>query len=127
MLFTDFNEFQTVAPGIFGVEPPFTGKVVIVHDGFAAIRKGFAKPVQVMHRESRMSFFRRSKIPLHPDVELLRAAQKPATAACPQYGRLFDFFHPENRAVEFSRRRFAALGRGDLDVIEARDVRNHSG
>ena len=120
MLSEDFNKFEPVSPRIFRVEPARAGKVVIVDDLHAAGLQCSAQFVQIGHREGRVRFPGRLKIPFHPDVQLLRTALEPAASASAQDGRLLDLLHPQERAIEIPGRRFASLGRRDLNVIDAR-------
>ncbi len=116
----DFNKFEPVSPRIFRVEPARSGKVIIVDDLHTPGAQRFAQFVQVEHREGRMRFPGGPKIPFHSDVQLLRTALEPAASTRTQDRRLLDLLHPQDRAIEISRRRFASLGRGDLNVIDAR-------
>ena len=119
-LLSDFNEFKSVPPWIFRVAPPSARKVVVLDDFHAASAKNLAQFVQVEHRKGRVRLLCRLKISVHPDVQLLRTALKPAAPAGPQDGRLFNLFHAQECAVEFLRRGFASLGRRDLNVIDPR-------
>jgi hypothetical protein len=59
-------------------------------------------------------------------MQLLRPALKPASAARAKNRRLFDFDEAEQRSVKFSRRTFASLGSGDLNVVDAGNSHSHA-
>jgi hypothetical protein len=73
-----------------------------------------------------MRFPGRLKIPLHAYVQLLRSAFEPATTARSQYRRLLDFFQAQQRAIEISCRGFTTFGRGNLNVVDARNSGIHA-
>ena len=66
------------------------------------------------------AFLAGPKIPFHADMQLLRAALEPAASARAQDRRFLDLLHPQDRAIEISRRGFASFRRRDLNVIDAR-------
>src|SRR5580658_802344 len=121
------DEFDAIAPRILCVETTRAGNRVIVDDGDAAGRQGFAQFIEIRDFEGGMRFLGRREISLDADVHLPIAALKPASAACAQHRRLFDFLHAEERAVKFARRGLASFGRGDLNVIDSGDARFHFG
>lgn len=126
-LFPDFDKFQPVSPRIFRVKPPLARQIIVICDGHAAFGQRFAKLVQIENRKRRVSLLGWPEIPFDADMELVRAALEPATAACPQHGRLLDFLHAENCAVKFPGHCFTSFGRCDLDVINVRDLQAHGG
>jgi len=126
MLRRKFNKFEPVSPWIFRVEPGRAGKVIIIQDRNTSRPKRLAQFVQVVHREGRVRFLGRLKIPFHADVHLLRAALEPAASTRTQDRGLLDFFHPQDRAIEISRRGFASFGRRNLNVIDARHTWIHT-
>lgn len=66
-----------------------------------------------------MGLPRRAEVGFDAEVQLQRATLKPATAASGKFGWLGQFDQPEDSAVESPRRRFAATGHGQLDVIHS--------
>ena len=72
-----------------------------------------------------MRFARRLKIAFHPNVQLLRAAAKPTSAAGAQGQRFFNLLKTKNEAIELPRNHLAALRRGNLDVIDGEDLSFH--
>lgn len=57
---------------------------------------------------------------LDPDVDLLTPTPEPDAAARAELCGLLDLLEPERLAEEPARRRLAAWGRGELDVIDPR-------
>ena len=116
-----FEEFEAVAPGIFGEEPARSGKRVVVNGLHAVGDQKLAELTEITDGESRVRFFRGVKIGFDTDVDLLIAAFEPASAAAAQRSGLFDFTQAENRAVEFASRGFATLWSRQLNVVDTHD------
>jgi hypothetical protein len=116
-----FEEFEAIAPGIFGVESADAGDRCVVGDFVAASQESFAQLVEVAGSEGGMGFLGGTKILFDADVELLSAAGEPAAATGTHRFGLFDFSHTQEAAVEIAGGGLAAFGGGDLEVIEMRD------
>jgi len=121
----NFNEFQPITPWIVGVESTPAGQGVILDYRHVLGSQPFAQRIKIGHAERWVCFTRRLKIAFHPDVQLLRAAAKPAPAAGAQGQRFFDLFKTQTEAVELPRQHLAALRRGNLDVIDGEDLSFH--
>lgn len=120
-----FEEFEAVAPGIFGVEAAGAGDGSVVGNFYASGEQRLAKFVEVGGDEGGVSFLGGAEIGFDADVELLGAAFEPTAAAGAERLGLFDFGHAEEGAVEFAGGRFAARRSGDLEVIEAGNSNGH--
>ena len=116
-----FQEFEPVAPRIFGEKASSAGERIIVGDFHGVGEKRFAELGEIWHGESRVSLFRRAKISFDADMKLLLAALEPGAAPSAQRGRLFDLAQPEDRAKKFAGRCLAALRSGQLDVVDSRN------
>ena len=73
-----------------------------------------------------MGFSGGAKIAFDTDVKLLWAALEPAAPSRSQRLRLFNLAHAQQRAIEIASGSFAALGSGDLEVIEMGDSKVHT-
>jgi hypothetical protein len=121
-----FHEFQAIAPGIFGVEAARAGQFGIVYDRDASRGKCRTQFVEIGNQECRVRLLSRTEIALDTDVKLLVAAPEPTSAPHTQYRRLFNLLHAQNQAVEFLRGRLAPCGRGNLDMVYARNAGLHA-
>ena len=120
-----FQEFEAVAPGVIGEKTAGTGEGSVIGYLNAAREEGLAQLVQIAGDEGGVGFSGRAEIGLDADMELLRAAFEPATTSGTERVRLWNLGQAEKRAVEFAGGGFAALGSGDLNVIEAYDSKGH--
>jgi len=118
-------EFETIAEGVFGVEAGYAGESAVVDDGDSSDLQRAAKILEIDYVECRVGFFRRAKIMLDANVQLLRAALEPAASSGAQFGRLGDFCQAQNVAIKFSRDGFAVLRRGDLYVVDGGEAEGH--
>jgi len=114
-----FHELETVAPGIFAVEPPHTRQFIVVDNLDTAREEAFAKALEVGYLEGGMSFPCRPEFGLNAHMQLLSAAAEPASAASFQASWLFDLVQSHNPGIELACRGLATDGRGDLDVVDA--------
>jgi hypothetical protein len=121
-----FDEFEAIAPRIFGVEAARAKQLGIVHDRNASRREHGAQTVEIGDCKGGVRFLSRAIIAFDADVKLLAATLEPAASPRTQDPRLFDFVHAENRAVKFPRGSFATFRRGDLDMIYASDPWLHA-
>lgn len=112
------EEFEAVAPGVFGVEAPNAGERIIVGDLDAAREQCLAQLLRVVGNERGMGFLRGTEISFDADVNLLGATAEPASAARAKRFRLFYLLHSEERTIKIARGGFAALWSGNLNVIE---------
>jgi hypothetical protein len=119
------EEFEAVAPGVFGVETADAGERVVVSNLDAANEQGLAQFVEVGYDEGGMSFSGGEEMFFDADVELLRTALEPAAAARAERLGLLDFGQAEERAIKFAGGGFATLRSGDLKVIEVCDTSFH--
>jgi hypothetical protein len=120
-----FEEFESVAPGIFGEKTARAGHRIVVRDFYGVGDQGLAQLVEIGDSESRVGLFGWLKGGFDADVELLIAALEPAAAASAERSGLFDFSQAEKRPVEFASGGFAALRCGYLDVVDAHDQTIH--
>jgi hypothetical protein len=72
-----------------------------------------------------VGFARGAKIFFNSDVELLRTALEPAAATGLKRGRLRNFAHAEETAIEFASSEFAAFRGSYLQVVKTRDSKFH--
>jgi hypothetical protein len=86
-----FEEFQAIAPRIFGEESLRVRQRIVFGDFYCVSEKRFAELGEIVDGEGGMGLFCGPKFGLYADVELLIAALEPAAAPCAKRGRLFDF------------------------------------
>jgi hypothetical protein len=122
-----FEEFESVAPGIFGEKAARAGERVVVGYFYGLGDQRLAQLVEIGDRESRVGLLGWLKGGFDADVELLIAALEPAATASAERSGLFDFSQAENRPVEFASGGFAVLRSGYLDVVDAHDQTIHPG
>jgi len=72
------------------------------------------EPPRYLERLSRLD----PEITFDANVELLRAALEPTSAAGLQRSRLYNFLQAQHSSVKVSRCSFTSLGRGNLDVFD---------
>ncbi len=116
------QEFQAVAPGVFGEEAAGVWEGVVVGDLNAGSKQSVAQLVEILGDKRGVGFLGGAEVALDADVQLLGAALKPAASARAERRWLFDFREAEERAVEFAGGGLASLGSGNLNVVQARDV-----
>jgi hypothetical protein len=114
-----FEEFEAVAPRIFGKKPARSGERVVIRGSHGVGDQRLAELGEIGDGESGVRLFRGTKITFHADVDLLVATLEPATASGAERSRLVDFTQAQKRAVEFASSGFAALRSGQLDVVDA--------
>ena len=124
-LIPDFDKFQPVSPGIFRIESALAGQIVVIQRGHSAAGQGFTQLIQIDHSKRGVSLPCGPEIPFNADMQLVRAALEPATAARAQHGGLLDFPQAKNYTVKFPGCCFTSFGCRDLDVIEASDSHTH--
>lgn len=116
-----FEEFQAVAPRIFGVEAASAGERIVVGDFNAVRNQILAELVEFCRQKSRMSFLCGPEFGFHADMELLIATLEPAAASRDERSGLCYFTQPEKRAIEFARRTLAGFWSGQLNVVNSYD------
>jgi hypothetical protein len=114
-----FEEFEAVAPRIFGEEAARSGERAIVGGLYSVGDQRLADLIEIADGESGVGLFRGAKIGFDSDVDLLITALEPAPASGSQGSRLFDFTQAQNRAVEFASGGFATRWSCQLDVVDA--------
>jgi len=118
-LVAPLNEFETVAPGVFGIEAVRVGQIFIPKDGIVVSQQLLAQSIEVLDCKGRVRFLGWTKLCFHADMQLLPAALKPATASAAQCVGLLDLGHSKNPAIEFPCGCFAAGRRSNLQVVDA--------
>jgi hypothetical protein len=119
------QEFEAVAPGIFGVETADAGDGSVVRDFEAASEESVAQFVEVGSSKSGVRFSGGAKILFDADVDLLGTALEPAAASGTKRLRLLDFSHSQKHAVKIVGRGFAAFRSSNLNVIDTRNLGLH--
>jgi hypothetical protein len=118
----DSHEFKAVAPGVIGEEAADAWEGVVVADFDTGSKERSVQAVEIVGDEREVSFLGGTEVALDADVQLLRATLKPAAATGAKRSGFFDFREAEESSVEFAGGGLAALGSGNLNVINACDV-----
>lgn len=72
-----------------------------------------------------MGFGGWTEVFLDANMDLGRAELEPASATCPKFLWLFDFWEAEEVTEELSSRVFTTLGGSELDMVYVVDERRH--
>jgi hypothetical protein len=107
------------------MEAPDARDRVVIPEWDAAGEKGLAQIVEISYGKGGMRFARGAKVFFNSDVELLRTALEPAAATGLKRGRLRNFAHAEETAIEFASSEFAAFRGSYLQVVKTRDSKFH--
>ncbi len=97
---------------------------VIGHDFHASRANPAAESRQIVHEKRRVRLARRAELRLDAEVDVhLAGTGEPAPATTRERYGLVDFGQAKQAAVKLARQRLAALGHGQLHVIQADHVR----
>lgn len=121
-----FDEFQPIAPGVFGIESADIRQIVVFDDRNAAGNQRFPQFIETRDGECRMCLPGGTKILFDAHVQLVLAALKPAAAAGAQCGWFLQLLHAQDRAVKFPCSRLASRRRGDLHVVDGSYAKLHA-
>jgi hypothetical protein len=90
-----FQEFEAVAPRIFGEKAASVGEGGVIDDFDPVSEQCLSQFVEIAGSEGGVSFLCRPKVFFYADVELLAAALEPTTAARTERLGLFQFWQAE--------------------------------
>jgi hypothetical protein len=121
-----FQEFEAIAPGVCGKKAARAGDRGVIRNFDSASEQGLPQLLEVVDDEGGMRFLGRAEIWLDADVELLGATFEPAAAAGAKREWFVNLAQAEKIAIKFAGCSFTALGSGDLEVVEACNLKVHA-
>jgi len=119
------EEFETIAPRIFGEEATRAGEGKVVGDLDAVSEQCLPQFVEIVGSEGGVGFLCGAEVFFDADVNLLTSAFEPATPAKAKRLWFLQFSESKERAVKLASGGFTSFRSGNLNVIDSGDAHFH--